>query len=121
MPDERPVIAERLRFFADRLVCDLVFTTGGTGFSARDVTPEATLDVIDRQAPGFAELMRVKSFEKTPKAVLSRAVAGIRGRTLIINLPGSERAVRENIVTVLPALKHAVDVLRGEGGECGGG
>lgn len=119
VPDERDLISAKLRHYADKLACDLVFTTGGTGFSPRDVTPEATLDVIERAAPGIPEAMRAESLKKTPMAMISRAVSGIRGRTLIINLPGSERAVRECLEVVLPVLRHAVEVMRGEGRECG--
>jgi molybdopterin adenylyltransferase len=119
VPDERDIISQKLIQFADDLKCDLVFTTGGTGFSPRDVTPEATLAVIDRAVPGIPEAMRVESLKITPKAMLSRAVAGIRKQTLIINLSGSEKAVREQMAVILPVLKHAVDVLRGEGNECG--
>jgi molybdenum cofactor synthesis domain-containing protein len=93
---------------------DLVLTTGGTGFAARDVTPEATRAVVQREAPGLAEAMRAASLAVTPHAMLSRAVCGIRGRTLIVNLPGSPRAVRENLVTIAPALPHAVQLLRGD-------
>ncbi len=120
VPDERELISAKLRHYADKLACDLVLTTGGTGFSPRDVTPEATMDVVERQAPGIAEAMRARSLEKTPMAMISRAVSGIRGRTLIINLPGSEKAVRECLEVALPVLNHAVEVLRGEGGECVG-
>lgn len=119
VPDERPVIADRLRYYADDLKCDLVFTTGGTGFSPRDHTPEATLDVIERAVPGIPEAIRIESLKITPKAMLSRAVAGIRKRTLIINLSGSEKAVREQLAVILPVLAHAVETLRGEGGDCG--
>lgn len=119
VPDEREAIAAKLRLYADERGCDLVFTTGGTGLSPRDVTPEATGDVIERPAPGIPEAMRARSLAKTPMAMISRAAAGIRGRTLIVNLPGSERAVRECLEVLLPVLKHAVEVLRGEGRECG--
>jgi molybdenum cofactor synthesis domain-containing protein len=119
VPDEREAIAARLRHYADALGCDLVLTTGGTGFSPRDVTPEATKGVIEREALGIPEAMRAESLKKTPMAMISRAAAGIRGRTLIINLPGSERAVRECLEVVMPVLGHAVEVLRGEGRECG--
>jgi molybdenum cofactor synthesis domain-containing protein len=97
---------------------DLVLTTGGTGMSPRDVTPEATRSVLDREAPGFAEAMRAASLSITPHAMLSRAVSGVRGSTLIINLPGSPRAVRENLEFILPALPHALEKLRGDEGEC---
>ena len=116
VPDERQVIAETLVAWADEVGLDLVLTTGGTGFALRDVTPEATRDVIEREAPGLAEAMRAASLQITPHAMLSRAVAGIRGRTLIINLPGSPKAVRENLETILPALPHALELLRGEKG-----
>jgi molybdenum cofactor synthesis domain-containing protein len=117
VPDERPVIGGTLLTWADEAGLDLVLTTGGTGFAPRDVTPEATRDVIERQAPGLVEAMRAASLEITPHAMLSRAVAGIRGQTLIVNLPGSPKAVRENLETILPALPHAVELLQG----CKGG
>jgi molybdopterin adenylyltransferase len=116
VPDERAIIAGTLLVWADEVQLDLVLTTGGTGFAPRDVTPEATLDVVVRQAPGLAEAMRAASLTITPHAMLSRAVAGIRGRTLIVNLPGSPKAARENLETILPALPHAVELLRGEKG-----
>jgi molybdopterin adenylyltransferase len=118
VPDEREVISEKLVEWADKEGVDLIITTGGTGLSPRDVTPEATLAVLDRMAPGFAEAMRVESLKKTPAAMLSRAVCGIRGWSLIINLPGSPRAVRECLEVILPALPHAMEVLKGEAGEC---
>lgn len=119
IPDERVEIADELRRMADEYKLDLVLTTGGTGLSPRDFTPEATLDVIDREAPGFAEVMRAKSMEKTPKAMLSRARSGVRGQTLIINMPGSPKAVRECFEVIVPALPHGIEILRGIGGECG--
>jgi molybdopterin adenylyltransferase len=97
---------------------DLILTTGGTGFSPRDWTPEATKAVIDRETPGIAEAMRRAGIEKTPTAMLSRAAAGIRKHTLIVNLPGSEKAVRESLVAILPALPHGVDILKGTASEC---
>ena len=120
LPDERQVIVTSLRNLADSGTIDLILTTGGTGVSPRDVTPEATREVIDRELPGMAEAMRAESFKITPHAVISRAVAGIRGETLIINLPGSPRAVRENLAVVLPALPHAIAKIRGDMNDCGG-
>ncbi len=105
---------------ADIVGVDLILTTGGTGFSPRDITPEATLSVIDREAPGIPEAMRLKSLQITPKAMLSRAVAGLRGKTLIINLPGSPKAVSECIEVIVPVLPHAIEILRGDTGECAG-
>lgn len=116
VPDERNVIAGTLLVWADEVGLDLVLTTGGTGFGPRDVTPEATLDVVQRAAPGLAEAMRAASLAITPHAVLSRAAAGIRGHTLIVNLPGSPKAARENLETILPALPHALELLHGEKG-----
>ena len=118
VPDERDVIAARLKDFADDRGVDLVITTGGTGFSPRDVTPEATLEVIDRQVPGLPEAMRLEGLRHTPKAALSRGIAGIRGRTLIINLPGSPKGVSEDLSAILSVLPHALDILRGWTGEC---
>jgi molybdenum cofactor synthesis domain-containing protein len=116
VPDEREVIETILVEWADVSKVDLILTTGGTGFSPRDVTPEATQAVIERQAPGLAEAMRSQGLKKTPHAMLSRAVAGIRGKTLIVNLPGSPKAVREGLEVILPALPHAIEILRGEAG-----
>jgi molybdenum cofactor synthesis domain-containing protein len=114
VPDEADIISGTLIDWADRGGVDIILTTGGTGLSQRDVTPEATLAIIDRVVPGIAEAMRVKSLEKTPMAVLSRAVAGLRGRCLIINLPGSPKAVQECLEVVLPALPHAIEIIKGE-------
>jgi molybdopterin adenylyltransferase len=114
VPDDKETIAARLRDWADSGETDIILTTGGTGLGERDITPEATLAVIDREVPGIAEAMRVKSLEKTPLAMLSRAVAGQRGRCLIVNLPGSPKAVKECLEVIMPALPHAVEIIRGE-------
>jgi molybdopterin adenylyltransferase len=114
VPDERYIIASRLAEWADSNKMDLILTTGGTGLSKRDVTPEATLYVLDRTVPGLAEAMRMKSLDKTPTAMLSRAVAGQRGQCLIINLPGSVKAVQECLEAIMPAIPHAVEIIRGE-------
>lgn len=119
LPDDGPRIIAVLERLADSGTVDLILTTGGTGVSPRDVTPEATRAVIDRELPGMAEAMRAASLLKTPHAMLSRAVCGIRKRTLIINLPGSPRAVRENLAVVLPAIPHAVEKIRGSREDCG--
>lgn len=119
VPDERGEIGAALREWADAGVADLILTTGGTGFAPRDVTPEATLEVIDRLAPGLAETMRAAGGRATPHAMLSRAVAGMRGRTLIVNLPGSPRAAQESLEVILPALPHALDLLAGDAGDAG--
>jgi len=119
IPDEKELIVEKLVKWADEGDLDVVITTGGTGLTPRDVTPEATLSVVDRIVPGFAEAMRTESLKKTPMAMLSRAVVGARGQCLIINLPGSPKAVRECLEVVLPALPHAVQTLKGQAGDCG--
>ncbi|MDX9829607.1 MAG: molybdopterin adenylyltransferase [Anaerolineae bacterium] len=116
VPDDRNVIAGTLLVWADEVGLDLVLTTGGTGFAPRDVTPEATGDVVERAAPGLGEAMRAASLAITPNAVLSRATAGIRGHTLIVNLPGSPKAARENLEVILPVLPHALELLHGEKG-----
>jgi molybdenum cofactor synthesis domain-containing protein len=112
VPDERDAIQAILVDWADLARLDLILTTGGTGFAPRDVTPEATCAVIERKAPGLAEAMRADSLRKTPHAMLSRAVCGIRGRTLVVNLPGSPKAAQENFETILPALPHAIALLQ---------
>jgi molybdopterin adenylyltransferase len=114
VPDEHEVIAGKLAEWADEGGVDVILTTGGTGLSPRDVTPEATLSVIDKSVPGLAEAMRAKSLEKTPMAMLSRALAGIRRDCLIINLPGSPKAVRECLEVVMSAIPHAVEIIKGE-------
>ena len=120
VPDEQPQIEAVLRELADEAQADVILTTGGTGFAPRDVTPEATKAVIDRAAPGVSEAIRMKSLAVTPNAMLSRAVSGIRGKTLIINLPGSPKAVKESLEVVLPVFPHAVETLSGNTQSCGG-
>ena len=119
IPDEKEKIIESLKEGADQLRADLILTTGGTGLSPRDVTPDATLKVIDKEVPGFSEAMRAESLKKTPHAMISRAVVGIRGSTLIVNLPGSPKSVKENLMVILPALPHALSKLKGDPSECG--
>ncbi len=118
LPDERPLISAALARLADTGAIDLIITTGGTGVAPRDVTPEATRDVIERELPGMAEAMRAESLKKTAHAMISRSVSGIRKQTLIVNLPGSPRAVRENLAVILPALKHAVEKIQGDPSDC---
>ncbi|MFA6808324.1 MAG: MogA/MoaB family molybdenum cofactor biosynthesis protein [Eubacteriales bacterium] len=119
VPDEIELIEGKLIDFSDKLGVDVVFTSGGTGFSPRDVTPEATLAVVERLIPGIPEVMRMESLKITPRAMLSRAVAGIRKKTIIINLPGSPKGVKECLKIILPALGHGVEILNGQTGECG--
>lgn len=118
VPDEEDRIAAVLRNWADEEEFELILTTGGTGVSPRDVTPEATLKVVERTIPGFGERMRSRSLEKTPMAILSRAVAGVRKRSLIINLPGSPKGAVENLEAVWDAVPHAVEKIRGDESEC---
>lgn len=117
LPDEQDKLAAQMRAYADQGV-SLILTTGGTGFSPRDVTPEATLEVCERMAPGIPEAMRALSLQITPRAMLSRAAAGIHKRSLIVNLPGSPKAVTECLGFILPTLSHGLDILRGEASEC---
>ena len=117
VPDERDRIAATLRAWADSDELDVIVTTGGTGLGPRDVTPEATTDVVERPVPGLGELMRAEGVKHTPMAALSRGVAGVRGRTLILNLPGSEKGVRQNLAAVIDLLPHAVELLRGRVGD----
>ena len=119
LPDDKDRIVETLKRLSDSGAIDLILTTGGTGVAPRDVTPEATLAVIDRGLPGMAEAMRAESLKKTPHAMISRAVAGIRKQTMIVNLPGSPRAVRENLSVILPALSHAIEKMKGDPADCG--
>jgi len=116
LPDEKDLIKKRLFSLCNKV--DIILTTGGTGLSPRDVTPEATRDVITCEIPGIAEAMRLKGLKKTPYAILSRAVAGIRDRTLIINLPGSPKGVKENLSVVLQAIPHAIEKIKGGTAEC---
>lgn len=118
VPDERQLIAQELIRLSDQSGCDLVLTSGGTGLSPRDWTPEATLDVIHRQVPGIPEALRAASLAITPRAMLSRAVAGVRGATLIINLPGSPKAVAENLETLSSTLEHGLEILTGRAWDC---
>lgn len=118
LPDQQDLLMEELIHMSDVLKLDLVLTTGGTGFSQRDVTPEATLSVIERQTPGISEAIRYNSLQVTPRAMLSRAVSGIRKNTLIINLPGSPKAVKESLEYILPSLDHGLEILKGSASEC---
>jgi len=111
VPDEKETISAKLKEWAEEV--DIVVTTGGTGLSSRDVTPEATLAVVDRIVPGLAEAMRLETMKKSPRAILSRAVAGTRGKSLIVNLPGSPRGAEECLEVILPVLSHAVEILKG--------
>jgi molybdopterin adenylyltransferase len=118
IPDEKGMIRSTLLEWTDGGGADLIVTTGGTGVSPRDVTPDATREVIDREIPGMAEAMRRQSAAVTPHAMISRALVGIRGRTLIINLPGSPKGATENLGVLLPALPHAIDKIKGDEAEC---
>ena len=119
LPDELEELKGEMIRLSDEEQCDLILTTGGTGFSPRDITPEATLAVCDRMAPGIAEAIRAYSLTITKRAMLSRAVSGMRGKTLIINLPGSPKAVKEALEYILDTLPHGIDILTGKAGECG--
>ena len=118
LPDDRKMLSERMAEIADKGEAELILTTGGTGFSERDVTPEATEEVIERKVPGIPEAIRAYSMTITKRAMLSRATAGIRGKTLIINLPGSPKAVRESLEYIIPALEHGLQILTGEADNC---
>ncbi|MDP4178531.1 MAG: molybdopterin-binding protein [Bacillota bacterium] len=118
IPDENEIIQKELIYLCDELKVNLILTNGGTGFSHRDVTPEATEAVIEKKVPGIGEAMRMKSLAITPKSMLSRGIAGIRGNTLIINLPGSPKGAVENLQFILPAVPHGIQILTGEASEC---
>lgn len=119
LPDEKELLTHKLKKLADDEKCDLILTTGGTGFSQRDITPEATKEVIEKEVPGIAEAIRNYSMQITKRAMLGRGISGIRNKTLIINLPGSEKAVRESLLYIIDTLKHGLAILKGETGECG--
>jgi molybdopterin adenylyltransferase len=121
VPDEADIISSKLKEWCDEGSLDLILTSGGTGLSDRDVTPEATLAVVDKVVPGLTEAMRMETMKRKPEAILSRAVAGSRGKCLIINLPGSPGAVKECLEVILPVLPHALDVLGGRVSDCGHG
>lgn len=118
IPDEKEEIEKELIYLCDELGVNLILTNGGTGFSKRDVTPEATQNVIEKYVPGFGEVMRMKSLIITSKAMLSRGISGIRGNTLIVNLPGSPKGAVENLQFILPAIPHGISILTGEANEC---
>ena len=118
VPDSNDLIANKLKEWTDNKGIDLIITTGGTGVSPRDVTPEATREVIEKEIPGMSEVMRMESLKKTPHAMISRAVVGIRHHSLIVNLPGSPKAVRENLQAILPALPHTLSKLKGDETDC---
>ena len=119
VPDEKDKIEERLTSISDKGTADLIVTTGGTGLSRRDVTPEATDNVIEKKVPGFCEIMRIEGQKKTPRAILSRGVSGIRKNTLIINLPGSIKGVKDSLELIYRPLPHGIDILTGLDKECG--
>ncbi len=118
VPDSKDLIANKIKEWTDNRGIDLIITTGGTGVSPRDVTPEATREVIEKEIPGMSEVMRMESLKKTPHAMISRAVVGIRHHSLIVNLPGSPKAVKENLQAILPALPHTLLKLKGDETEC---
>ena len=118
LPDDRKMLSDRMKEIADNNMAELILTTGGTGFSPRDVMPEATEDIIERRVPGIPEAMRAYSMTITKRAMLSRASAGIRKKTLIINLPGSPKAVRESLEYIIDALDHGIEIMTGEAGNC---
>jgi len=119
IPDEKEIIQEELIKAVDNLHLDLILTTGGTGLGKRDITPEATLAIIEKEVPGISEIIRSESFKKTNRAILSRGVTGLRKESLIINLPGSPKGVRESLEIILDALPHGIEILKGQATECG--
>ena len=119
VPDEKDMIKEKLLDICDNKKANLIITTGGTGFSPRDITPEATKEVIERDVPGFSEIIRIEGQKKTPRAILSRGIGGIRKKTLIINLPGSIKGVKDSLELIYKPLPHGVDILTEEDSECG--
>ena len=119
VPDEKDIIAEKLTGISDKGKANLIITTGGTGFSLRDITPEATEKVIEKKVPGFSEIIRLEGHKKTPRAVLSRGISGIRKNTLIINLPGSIKGVKDGLEIIYGSLPHGIDILAGRDAECG--
>ena len=119
IPDEKQIIRDKLIDYVDNRALDLLITTGGTGLSPRDVTPDATLCVIEKEVPGMADAMRFESLKKTPHAMISRGVVGIRKSSLIVNLPGSPTAVSENLSVILPAIPHAIAKIKGDTSDCG--
>jgi molybdopterin adenylyltransferase len=121
LPDEKEIISKELADISDRGMANLILTTGGTGFSPRDVTPEATKQILEKDAPGFSELIRIEGQKKTPRSILSRGVSGIRKSTLIINLPGSIKGVKDSLDLIYEPLPHGVDILMGRDAECGNG
>ena len=119
VPDEKDIIKQKLIDICDSFSANLILTTGGTGFSPRDITPEATKEVIEREAPGFSEIIRIEGLKKTSRSILSRGVSGIRKSTLIINLPGSIKGVKESLDLIYRPLPHGIDILTGRDSECG--
>jgi molybdopterin adenylyltransferase len=119
VPDETDIIKDKLIDICDSEKANLIITTGGTGFSLRDVTPEATEEVIEKKVPGFSEMLRIEGQKKTPRAILSRGVSGIRKNTLIINIPGSIKGVKDSLELIYRSLPHGIDILAGRDAECG--
>lgn len=120
IPDEKEIIQKTMIDFCDHHHLDLVISTGGTGLSPRDVTPEATREILHKEIPGLGEMMRISTLHFTPLSILSRATGGIRGRSLVVNLPGSPKAVKQCLESILPVIPHAIEVIRGEANRCGG-